>query len=420
MTVKALFALALLLQVYSASCQEAAGRPVNGQDFALFAHRQDSLFVKAYEQRDTRRYDSLLRGFLEYYDLLPAQERKVYAHDLYEAYYNFCCTWSLLNNRPRALEYLEKSIKAGFYNYAHLNSDPDLENIRGERRFGELTSPLRATGDYLYILKKAAAYDPEDKRALPAFTYLPASDPALAALRKTYRLDSIAGTGNDVSKVLNLLHWVHNLVPHDGNSENPVIKNAMSLIGVCQRDSRGLNCRGLATVLNECYLSMGFPSRFVTCLPKDSLQVDPDCHVINMVYLAGLKKWVWIDPTNDAYIMNKKGELLSIEEVRDRIIRDRPLIVNPDANWNHRSSTLKEDYLYRYMAKNLYMLQCPVNSDFDTETLGKGKVYAYIQLLPLDYFRQGPDKTERKYPQDNGVQVTYRTNDPGKFWAVPN
>ncbi len=79
------------------------------------------------------------------------------------------------------------------------------------------------------------------------------------------------------------------------------------MIAVCRKDNRGLNCRGLATVLNECYLAMGFSSRLVFRLPKDSLGVDPDCHVINMVFVPSLKKWIWTDPTNDAYVMNERG-----------------------------------------------------------------------------------------------------------------
>ena len=114
------------------------------------------------------------------------------------------------------------------------------------------------------------------------------------------------------------MYWIHNLVPHDGNHENPVVRNALSMINQCKKENRGLNCRGLATVLNECYLSMGIKSRFVTCLPKDSLHTDPDCHVINIVYISSLKKWIWIDPTFCAYIMNEKGELLNLEEVEEK------------------------------------------------------------------------------------------------------
>jgi hypothetical protein len=87
-------------------------------------------------------------------------------------------------------------------------------------------------------------------------------------------------------------------------SRNPAVKNAMSMIAVCKRDNRGLNCRGLATVLNECYLAMGFKSRFVTCLPKDSLNIDPDCHVINAVYSNTLKKMA-MDRPNKRCLCNE-------------------------------------------------------------------------------------------------------------------
>ena len=269
---------------------------------------------------------------------------------------------------------------------------------------------------YLDKLKGASKYNFNDNREIPKFTYQDQSNPNLVALRKGFNLDSIAGYGNDVSKILNLLHWIHNLIPHDGNHENPTIKNAMSMIAQCKKEERGLNCRGLSTILNECYLSMGFKSRFITCMPKDS--VFEDCHVINSVYLPNDKKWIWIDPTNNAYVMNENGELLSIEEVRERIINDKPLILNPDANWNNKSSTTKQDYLYNYMAKNLYRLQCPLVSEYDTETWKDGKKITFVELLPLDAFQQKPDKSESTNSK-TGTTFTYlKTNNPNNFWQT--
>lgn len=272
---------------------------------------------------------------------------------------------------------------------------------------------------YLETLKKASKYNKSDNRPIPNFTYQASDNPNLVALKNTFKLDSIAGTGNEVSQILNLLHWMHNLIPHDGQHGNPAIKNALDMINVCKKDKRGLNCRGLAMALNECYLSLGFKSRYITCLPKDSLGIDNDCHVINMVFAKSLNKWLWIDPTNDAYVMNEKGELLSIEEVRERLINNKPLILNPDANWNHKTSTLKEDYLYRYMAKNLYIFECAVSSEYNTETTEKGKVISYIQLVPLDYFKQLPNYSESKNPKSETTFINYKTNNPDLFWAKP-
>lgn len=273
--------------------------------------------------------------------------------------------------------------------------------------------------DYLTLLKNAAAYDQHDNREIPSFTYQNSKDPNLATLRKAFNLDSIAGSGNETSKVLNLLHWIHNIIPHDGNHENPVVRNAISMIAECKRDNRGLNCRGLATVLNECYLALDIPSRFVTCLPKDSAKIDNDCHVINAVYISELGKWVWIDPTHDAYVMNEKGALLGIEEVRYRLINDMPLILNPDANWNRKNSTVKEEYLYKYMAKNLYMLECAVNSEYDAETWNRGRTVTQIRLLPLEYYLQPKEKSTSVNTKINTTFIKYSTNNPGLFWSKP-
>jgi hypothetical protein len=161
---------------------------------------------------------------------------------------------------------------------------------------------------------------------------------------------------------------------------------------------------------------MSIKSRVVTCLPKDSLKIDLDCHVINSVYSESLKKWLWIDPIFDAYVMNEKGELLSIEEVRERLISDKTLILNPDANWNNQSTQTKENYLENYMAKNLYILQRPASSEYNMETNSEGKTYNYIELLPLDYFDQDPQKEEDKREKSNTLWITYKTNNPSLFW----
>jgi hypothetical protein len=274
-------------------------------------------------------------------------------------------------------------------------------------------------GSYLDKLKRDTHYDARNEIQIPSFTYQTAFNPNLSLLRIKYKLDSIAGSGNEVSKIINLLHWIHIQIPHDGNHNNPEILNADNMMAVCKKETRGLNCRGLATVLNECYLSLGIQSRFVTCLPKDSLGIDGDCHVINMVYSKDLKKWLWIDPTNNAYVMNEKGELLSIEEVRERLITGNPLSLNPEANYNGRSKVIKEEYLYHYMAKNLYRFQCGINYAYNTETIEKGKTYILIDLLPTDNPNQKPYTIE-KPKDDNGLTwIHYYCTNPTLFWQAP-
>lgn len=387
--------------------------------FAKFSQKQHDLMVKAYRNKDTVQYGTLLKEFLIQYASLDAKNKESFKYDLGTAYYDLSCTYALVSNKEKALEYLDKAVNNNFYNYSHIMQDPDLEIIRSNVRFKTITDKIRTIGDYVYILKRGKEYNKLDKRELPAFSYQDSSNQHLAELRKAFNLDSLAGGGNEISKILSMMHWMHNLITHDGNKGNPEIRNALNMINVCKKENKTLNCRGLAIVLNECYLAMGFKSRFVTCLPKDSLGKDNDCHVINMVFSNTLKKWLWVDPTFDAYVMNEKGELLGIEEVRERIINDKPLILNPEANWNHKSSQTKERYLYNYMAKNLYILECPVKSEYNYETHADGKTMEYIRLLPLDYFKQVPDSETTENKKYNSKTVKYKTNNPEIFWANP-
>ncbi|MFT3911382.1 MAG: transglutaminase domain-containing protein [Ferruginibacter sp.] len=263
--------------------------------------------------------------------------------------------------------------------------------------------------DYVAILR-SASYDPKDNKIIPAeFTYESSNDTVLVTLRKKYKLDSIAGFGNEVSRILNLLHWVHNTVKHDGVTVRDVgIINADEILKNAITNDIGVSCGELAITLNDCYLAMGVPSRKIYCFPKDSLHKDADSHVINIVYISSKKKWIWVDPTHDAYVMNEKGALLSIEEVRERLIKNKPLIVNPDANWNRRVSDTKENYLNKYMAKNLYRMYCPIASEYGTPDFNTNKSN-YVELVPADYYKQS------RYKDDKRII----TSNPKQFWALP-
>jgi len=415
MKAKLILSAFAILTSFTASAQWTA----TAKAFGKFANQSDSLRAIAYKNRDANAYGKYVTDFENEYKKQNADDQRMFKGNYNSAWYNLACVYSLNNNKEAALNTLEKSIKLGFIWYTTIVGDSDMANIRTEPRFTAMVTQLRSVNDYMYILKNAGKYNLADNRPLPQFTYQSVDEPHLVELRKAFKLDSVAGKGTDVFQIISLLHWIHDLVPHDGQHTNPTVKNAMSMIAVCKRDSRGLNCRGLATVLNECYLAMGFKSRFVTCLPKDSLKIDNDCHVINMVYAKSLNKWIWIDPTNDAYVMDEAGTLLGLGEVRDRLVNDKPLIVNPDANWNHKQSTLKQDYLYNYMAKNLYILECPVRSEYDTETVLPGKKVEYVRLLPLDYFNQSPDVVESGDTSKNYKTVFYKTNNPAAFWQLP-
>ena len=355
----------------------------------------------AAKDKNYRKADCLYREAMDYAHAKSDKDIPIWMKQNIDAscYYNIACIYSLTGKKEPALNALKNSIEAGYSDYSWAMKDPDLDNIRKESYFKEMMRGLQAKYDYFEILKKSGKYQGDAKNAdLPRFTYLDQNDPRLVNLRKTLNLDSIAGSGDEISKIKNLCLWVHNAVRHDGGAENPKEKNAPALLKVCKEENRGINCRMMSTILNECYLAMGFKSRFMTCMPKD--ENDFDCHVVNIVWSDSLGKWIMADPTFYAFFSDDKGELMSIGEARQALVEGKQIHLNPEANWNGQKKN-EAEYI-AYMTKNFYWFMCPLDSTYDTETVRKG-VY-YMQLLPGEF----------KSPSND-----YISRDPARFWARP-
>lgn len=396
--------LLLLLLSGSLFAQDAAFEKLSGD--------LGNRMTAAYYDKDPVTFKKEMDSLLMAYSKLSATNKKYYADVLTDNYYNLACTYAITGHKKQAIDALGKSL---YTNYRHMQEDSDLDNLRREPGFKKCLEYARVHGDYLYMLRHASPYSGKSNEDLPAFTYEAPDYIKLKKLRAHYNLDSVAGPqADEVLQIINLMRWVHNMVPHDGSKGNPSRKNALSMLKVCRRDGLTLNCRGLATVLNEVYLAMGIPARLVTCLPKNPN--DNDCHVINVAWSASLHKWLWMDPTFMAYVMDENGDPLSIEEVRFRLVHNKPLVLNADANRNNMVRQGKADYLQSYMAKNLYKLQCPATSEFDFETPIKDKNRVYINLVPGNEMREHYTSARR---DGMNTYTQYYSSNPTAFWAPP-
>jgi tetratricopeptide (TPR) repeat protein len=54
------------------------------------------------------------------------------------AYYNLTCAASCLNEKDKAITYLEKAIDSGWDDFEHMADDPDMDNIRNDPRYKAL------------------------------------------------------------------------------------------------------------------------------------------------------------------------------------------------------------------------------------------------------------------------------------------
>ena len=108
----------------------------------------------------------------------------------------------------------------------------------------------------------------------------------------------------------------------------------------------------------------------------------------------------------DAWVMDENGTMLSIAEVRDRLMNDLPLVLCETANWNHESQQTKEYYLDYYMAKNLYYFVCKKYSRFNPESdYRPNPAEEDIRLIPVGFV--------------NNNWKCDTTTDPDFFWAKP-
>ncbi|MES2274640.1 MAG: transglutaminase domain-containing protein [Bacteroidota bacterium] len=383
-------------------------------EFGIFNASVEKQRYDATQKKEYDVADKLLVGWIDKYQHSPAAVQQKYKAYQGNIYYNLACYEALLGRKESALTAFEKCQAVGYNNYNSTLSDTDLNSLHNEKRYLTVIQAMREKGDMTYILQKSGPYNKELSNSAPGFAYQAATTPELVNFKNKFNLDSISGAGNEISQFKNLLYWVHNIVKHDGNSINPSSKNAIDLIAVCKKENRGVNCRMMATILRDAYQAEGFTSRVVTCMPKDTL--DNDCHVITVVWSKSLNKWVWMDPTFNAYVSDTKGNLLNIEEVREQLVKNGTtnLVLNSDANWNNQSKQTKEYYLGYYMSKNLYWLQCASKSEWDIETVKPGKpAIEYINLYPGNFttlhISGGSVKTSNRYP----------TNNPTYFWQKP-
>ncbi|MCZ4695107.1 transglutaminase domain-containing protein [Ancylomarina euxinus] len=383
-----------------------------GQDLDVNKLYQESEMLRK-EAWSAKNYTKAIESMLPVYEAftkLDESEKRRKEWIAQSVSYNLTCAYSLIDNKEKALEFLELNYQHGNKNYYHILKDSDLDNIRDEAKFKELLKLFRLVGDHKLFLQ-TSSYS-KVKMTPPKFTYQNADE--LSDLRLKYKLDSVAGEGDEFSKIVKLMSWVNHTVRHDGNSNYSGKKSAEALISICEKEKRGVNCRMMSTILNEVYLAMGFKSRFVTCMPKG--ERFSDCHVINVVYSNQYNKWLWMDASFEAYVMDENNTPLSIQEVRDNLIHKRTMKVYKKLHWNDQAYYGGEQrYLYEYMTKNLYRFSTPLDSRSSYESSELRKTY--VELYPSEY---KPDDRALNQKVEWKSRDMYFLTDANNFWVNPN
>ena len=150
----------------------------------------------------------------------------------------------------------------------------------------------------------------------------------------------------------------------------------------------------------ELLLSADIKARYITCMPED--KDDPDCHVVNEVWLPELNKWAMIDTDMGGhYVTDRNGTPLSLKEMRENYISGKKMLMHPAFG-----KAQKDNDYYAYMAKNTYWFACwgtlsYYQEEYKVEGVDRN---SYVILVPSGF-----------EPFDIGGGNTVTTN-AEKFW----
>jgi len=91
---------------------------------------------------DNRTISNLISSYLKLNDLENAKKIMGIGEKIKQKstnlIYNIACIYSRLNNKPKALEYLEKAIKKAEKYKQNARTDIDFDNIKNDDKFKEL------------------------------------------------------------------------------------------------------------------------------------------------------------------------------------------------------------------------------------------------------------------------------------------
>ena len=377
----------VFVAVFALSCNVS-----NEISFEQFKEKAQPLAIQTnnalWQDNDFQTAEKLIDEILVLFSRMSKENQERYESIAAQQYLNLAYIFSEQDRTTEAIDAFEKAVTVyGFIDF--WVAKDMLPNISTDERFIALIESIRerVTGnDARELLRGSGEFiSGSDTTGFPRFTYQAATNRNLRTVREHFNLDSIAGQGDDVSQIINLLAWVSQIT-HSGSNFALSEFTSIDLYNYYRATGKGLNCRHLAFILNEFYLAMGFKSTYVSCFPKYFIS---GLHVINSVFSPSLDKWLFMDPSFNAYVKDENGVLLSIEEVRERLIDGRPLVLNETANWNGRR-TFKEWYLYVFTAENFYWFERPVDSRFNSESRFRDTGQTHVALIPqghrIDYF----------------------------------
>ena len=201
-------------------------------------------------------------------------------------------------------------------------------------------------------------------------------------IRDYFQLDTLyPENATTWEKTVAIGKFVSSNIPHANQKKWPNHVNAIGLWEYTKEVEPAFNCRLHSILTFELLLSAGIEVRYITCMPQD--KDDPDCHVVDEVWLPELNKWAMVDTDMGGhYVTDRNDTPLSLKEMRENYIAGKKMLMHPAFGKAQRDN----DY-YAYMAKNTYWFACWGSLSYYQEEYEVGGVdrNSYVILVPSGY-----------------------------------
>ena len=167
------------------------------------------------------------------------------------------------------------------------------------------------------------------------------------------------------------------------------------------RETRS-TCWTYAVVLNEVYLSFGFRSRVIRCLPMDLRPMD--CHCMTIVFSDLYNKWVAFDAAMGTYYTDAEKCPLDVQEIRQILLEGKSLCMP----YVPRSTSVN---LRWYLCKNMIRFCTYQESTFNIEEPERDRTL--YMLNPVRY-----RMTDKVVPEGEHCLFIKNVYSDTDFWNV--
>ncbi|MCK4826698.1 hypothetical protein KA005_63765 [bacterium] len=359
---------------------------------------------KAYSNKD---YGKAIEAYLKATTYPEAEDIKL------RIFYNISCSYSLLGDAEKALEYLDSTVEAGYVNYRWLNKDTDFDFLRKnyEQEFKEVYNRIKAAKTNEIMKNKLISivvYDNYDgPHYVSDYDWKDINRPEMDTLRTRYELHQVVENEiTEFEKMKRLLNWVATRWQHDGSKMAPK-RTALAILSEVEQGKR-FCCANYADVLKGCMRSLGYPTRFVGLRTEDAAYNMGGGHGCIEVWSNQYQKWILLDAQNNAW-WDHNDIPLNAYECHQLFVNgkeDELIFVGQHEHFDY--SQIKTSWcIYFHSVTNYW--------------LGEALELVSGEVIPELLYQNNPQNNvitsqyDRVYPQMNRTTITLRHNSKGSL-----